>query len=185
MDKLNVFEAGILVFIQDNLRTPAGNAVMPLFSLVNEAGILAIITVLALTIWKKYRNCGMTAMLTLISEVLAVNVIIKPIVARVRPYDVNTALTILGIKPSDASFPSGHTGAAFAVAFAMLFTMPKKWGIPAIIVASLISLSRLYCGVHYPTDVLAALLIALVAAILMNKFVYPKITEFLKRKGWI
>lgn len=183
MGDWNLTESGILVWIQDYLRNPVFDMMMPFLSLINEAGAVAILTVLVLLIWKKYRNCGVTAASSLLTEFILINIIIKPLVDRIRPYDVNAALTYLGHKPSDASFPSGHTGAAFAVAFVMLFTMPKKIGIPATVLAGLIAFSRLYNGVHYPTDVLGALIIATITSILMTKLVHPRITAFIEKKN--
>ena len=58
-------------------------------------------------------------------------------------------------EPSDWSFPSGHATASFAAAWALFRLAPKKVGVPALLLAILIALSRLYVGVHYPTDVLA------------------------------
>lgn len=183
MDNLNLIESEALLWIQEHLRNPIMDIIMPLFSYSNEAGAIAILTVLVLLIWKKYRNTGVTAAASLAAEFVVVNWILKPIIDRIRPYDVNTALEFLGHKPSDASFPSGHTGAAFAVAFVMLFTMPKKFGIPATIVATLIAISRMYNGVHYPTDVLGALIIATITSFAMIKLVYPKITAFIVKKS--
>ena len=80
---------------------------------------------------------------------------LKNVVARTRPYEVVEGLTRLIEKQSDYSFPSGHTAASFAAAVILFLQLPKKYGIPALILAVLISFSRLYLGVHYATDVLA------------------------------
>ena len=63
----------------------------------------------------------------------------------------------------DFSFPSGHTCASFAAAFALYKTLPRRWGIACLVLAALISLSRLYVGVHYPSDVLGGAAVGIFA----------------------
>jgi undecaprenyl-diphosphatase len=91
--------------------------------------------------------------------------ILKPLVARIRPCDVNTAVQLLIARPTDYSFPSGHTAASFAATFALYFSRKKLW-IPAIGLAVLISFSRLYLYVHYPTDILAGVMIGIIMGFL-------------------
>ena len=85
----------------------------------------------------------------------------KNLSARIRPFNADPTFENLygifnGFK--DWSFPSGHTSASFAAALAIILWDRKK-GIPAVILAALIAVSRLYLTVHYPTDVLASLLL--------------------------
>ena len=91
------------------------------------------------------------------------NVFIKNLVARTRPFDVNTAVQLLVAKPRDYSFPSGHTSASFAAACALVRTLPQKWGTVCMILAGVIALSRLYVGVHYPSDVLGGMVVGIFA----------------------
>ena len=165
MNALNELEVLVLLFVQENLRSPALTAIMRCITVLGNGGLIAIATTLLLIAMKRYRRVGLACAASLLMEFLLVNLLLKNIVARIRPYVVSDALTVLTNIPHDFSFPSGHAGSVFAVAAVMLCWMPRKWGIPAILLASLIALSRLYVGVHYPTDVLVAVLIGCLTAI--------------------
>lgn len=88
--------------------------------------------------------------------------------------------TMLVKLPSDSSFPSGHTSASVAAAVA-IFTLNKKWGIPAVVLAVLIGVSRLYLTVHFPTDVIAGLLLGIIYGIgayfITSKLIYKNKTS--------
>lgn len=183
MDGWNQIEASVLLWIQENIRTELLDQVMIFLSAINNTGIIAIITVGLLLIWRRYRHVGATAAASLLAEFVLVNVLIKNIVQRIRPYDVNEQLILLGDKPGDFSFPSGHTGAAFAVAIVIYLCMPRKYGASALIVAGMIALSRLYNGAHYPTDVLGALVIAIITGVLAWKYVFPAASKYVQKTG--
>ena len=93
------------------------------------------------------------------------NLILKNLVARTRPYEVIDGLHLMVPKAVDLSFPSGHTGSSFATAVVMFIMLPKKYGVPALIYAFLMGFSRLYIGIHYPTDVLCGGIIGTLVAI--------------------
>ena len=115
-------------------------------------------------------------------DVLLCNVMLKPLVGRMRPFTVNTGMELLINAPKDFSFPSGHTAASFAAAFALLFVKNKLW-IPSMILASLIAFSRLYLYVHYPTDVLAGILLGLIVGVAANvicRLAEPHIRKIIK-----
>jgi undecaprenyl-diphosphatase len=89
------------------------------------------------------------------------NLSLKPLVARVRPFDAKPLLDTLLIRPpTDFSFPSGHTMCSFA-AGVIIFYMNKKIGIFALILSSFIGFSRLYLYVHYPSDVFCGMAIGI------------------------
>lgn len=96
------------------------------------------------------------------------NLFLKPVVARVRPFDINTAIDILIKKPLDFSFPSGHTMSSFAAATVLIY-MDKKIGAISLILATIIGFSRLYLYVHYPSDVVIGLLIGVLLGIISIK----------------
>ena len=115
---------------------------------------------MALTIHKKTRPLGIAVILSMVLELVCCNLILKPLVARTRPFEINRTVELLVAKPLDYSFPSGHTGCSFAVASALFFCRSRGWA-PACVLSILIAFSRLYLYVHFPTDVLAGLLLGL------------------------
>ena len=152
------FEFAILDFIQNNIRCGILDFIMPKITALGNAGILWILLTLVFLISKKYRKTGIVMMIALILDLLFCNIILKPVVARTRPYDINTAVTLLINKPGDYSFPSGHTAASFASIAAMYFTKTQYRTI-ALLLGIIIAFSRLYLYVHFPTDVLGGAII--------------------------
>lgn len=151
---ISASEGDILIWIQNNIRQEWLTPIMKFITSLGNAGIIWIVLSILLLCIKKTRKVGIMCAMALILSLIVNNLILKPIVARTRPYEVIPDLKLLVKKEVDYSFPSGHTGSSFAAGVVMLLKLPKKWGIPAFILAVTIALSRLYVGVHYPTDVL-------------------------------
>lgn len=175
-------EFSILDFIQNQFRTPFGDFVMLLISKLGNGGIIWLVLSGLLCVFPKYRKAGVTMLTALALDVLLCNVMLKPLVGRMRPFTVNTGMELLINAPKDFSFPSGHTAASFAAAFALLFVKNKLW-IPSMILASLIAFSRLYLYVHYPTDVLAGILLGLIVCVAANvicRLAEPHIRKIIK-----
>ena len=154
----------ILLQIQQHLRTDMLTPLMKFVTFLGNGGWFWILCAVVLLAIPKTRKTGYAAVLSLIFGVIVTNLLLKNIVARPRPFAEIEALIPLIAKPTDFSFPSGHTTASFAVALVMLRTLPKKIGIPAVVLAALVAFSRLYLGVHYPTDVLAGFVVALMGS---------------------
>lgn len=157
----------ILDFIQTHLRSAVGDVIMPLISKLGNGGAIWILLAIVLCCIPKYRKTGIILVAALITDVLLCNVILKPLVARPRPFLFNSDIKLLIPPPTDFSFPSGHTAVSFTSAFTLLFSKNKLW-IPSMILASLIGFSRLYLYVHYPTDVFVGVLLGLIIGILVN-----------------
>ena len=161
-------DLSILDWIQAHLRCGALDFLMPLITLFGEDGIFWIALTLILLAIPKTRRLGGAMFFTLLLDYLTCNLIIKPLVARPRPWiwrpGLEMELAKLTELPTDFSFPSGHTAASFAAASALLFSK-TRWGIPAVILAALVGMSRLYLYVHYPTDVLCGALLGLLCGL--------------------
>lgn len=166
----------ILNWIQ-NWHTPVGNVVMTNISRAGDGGMIWILLAVVLLVYPKTRKAGLAVALALVLDLLICNGIIKPLVARPRPYDINAGVDLLISRPWGFSFPSGHTAAAFAAATALCF-QKNKLRIPALILAFLIGFSRLYLYVHFPTDILGGIVLGVIlgasASFLTNKIVAAK-----------
>ncbi len=168
-------EIEILDFIQ-TLRTPFGDWFFPLVTKLGNAGIIWIILALILLIIPKTRKYGAIVAIALIADLILCNGILKNLVARTRPFDVNTAVELLIKKPTDYSFPSGHTAAAFAAVTGLFLTKQKKLWIPSLVLALILAFSRLYLYVHYPTDILGGMVVGIISGCI-GYFVVKKLEK--------
>lgn len=155
-------ELKILDLIQ-GIRTPLSDAVMCLITKLGNAGMLWIVLAAILLLIPKTRKTGVAVMAALCIDLVLCNGILKPLVGRIRPCDINTQVSLLIARPDDFSFPSGHTAASFAVVAALYLSGEKKLWKPAFAIACLIAFSRLYLYVHYPTDILGGVFAGLAA----------------------
>ena len=166
IDTLLKIDSDILLWIQDNLRAGWLDPIMTFITYLANGGALWIGICVLLLILKKTRTTGLVCSCSLAATFLINNIILKNVIARTRPYEAVERLNRIIGAQSDYSFPSGHSGASFAVAVVMFMEMPKKYGVPALIVAVLIAFSRLYVGVHYPSDVIAGVLTGTIYAVI-------------------
>lgn len=180
MNSLNFFEIGILDWIAENCRCEFLDAVLPVITKFADKGIGWIILALVLICFKKTRKAGFMMGAALVFGLVIGNGILKNVIARIRPYDVNPFAVVLVPRLTDYSFPSGHTLASFEAAGVLMMTHRKTLGYPALVLAIIIALSRLYIYVHYPTDVLAGIVLGLLFAYLgylLVNFIYKKLDE--------
>lgn len=159
LDGLLALDGGILLWIQETLRG-ALDPVFIAYTHLGDAGVLWIVLCLGLLLFPRTRRAGLAGLTALLLGLLCTNVALKHLVGRARPW-----LTVEGLAPLIAegdpnSFPSGHSCAAFAAASAWCRTLPRRWMRGAgLALAVLMALSRLWVGVHFPSDVLAGALV--------------------------
>lgn len=170
------FDLPILQWIAAHIRCTFLDVFMPAVTVLGNSGIFWIILAVLFLCIPKYRKMGLGMGAALLLGLVFCNLILKPLCARIRPYDLmelnGSVIDLLIAAPHDFSFPSGHTAASFEAATVM-FLHNKKLGIPALILASLIAFSRLYLYVHYPTDVIFGLILG-VALGFLGKFLVGK-----------
>lgn len=158
-------ELSILDWIQ-TLHTPFLDKIMVFITRLGDAGIIWILLSIVLLLIPKTRKSGAVMVVALVVDVLLCNIVLKNLVARTRPYDVNTGVHLLVAKLHDYSFPSGHTAASFASVTALYLAGEKKLWKFALVLACLIAISRLYLYVHYPTDVFGGILFGVISGYL-------------------
>lgn len=159
----------ILDFIQENIRNAFLDPVMAVLGYLGEAGAVWIILGIVLLFFRKTRPAGVCMLAAMALGYLIGDIGIKHLVARPRPFLVNTDVDLYINAPTSHSFPSGHSTASFA-AVTSLFGMlkEKRWiAYSALGLAILIVFSRLYNYVHYPSDVLCGILLGVICGLVM------------------
>lgn len=169
MNIIQNIDFDILNFIQNNICNPILDDIMTIITKLGNSGAIWIAIAVVLLFIKKYRKYGVIMLIALLINYIIGNLFMKNVFERTRPYDINNSINILINKPTDYSFPSGHTSSAFVGAVVLLY-MNKKIGIMATILAILIAFSRLYLYVHFPSDVLCGFILGTIVAICTVKY---------------
>ena len=173
MDTLMHMQALFLLFLQDTIRTPLLTRILEFTTDLGNMGFVWVVPALLLLFRKKTRPLGIAVLTSLVLSLLITNGVLKNLVKEARPFVTYPEIIplVTHVSASSYAFPSGHASASFAAAPLFFHYLPKKFGIPALILAFLVSFSRLYLGVHYPLDVLAGVVIGLGCAWLAVKMV--------------
>ena len=181
------FDLPILDWIQSNLQSGFMDFIMPIITVFGDDGIFWIAWSVLLLLFPKTRKTGLGMGFALLMGLVVCNLTLKPLVGRIRPYDLQWELfgkeiVLLTGRMHDFSFPSGHTIASFEAA-TVLLKNSKKMGIPAMILAVLIAFSRLYLYVHYPTDVIFSVFAGIAIAFLGDWLAGKVMKKFPGKKG--
>ena len=150
-----IWEGEILLWLQNELRCGVLDVFFTFYTRLGDAGLVWIVLSLGMLCHPKTRKAGLLGLGAMLMGLVCTNLILKPMVQRLRPWLVVEGLSALVAEGDPHSFPSGHTCAAFAAATAWWGNLPKRWmAHGALVLAALMGFSRLYVGVHFPSDVL-------------------------------
>ncbi len=142
---------------------------------LGNGGVVWIAIAVLLMINKKYRKIGFIVLGALTISAVLGEGIFKHLIQRIRPCADIPAINMLIAKPLSYSFPSGHSASSFAAA-AVLANYFKKYKFIFFGLAFLIAFSRLYLYVHYPTDVLAGIILGLICS-KVSIYIFSKINK--------
>lgn len=166
------FELKILDAIQ-NIRNPFLDGLMVNISSLGNVGIIWIGFIIIMLGTKEYKTTAKLIIVAFLANLIIVNLLVKNIVDRTRPYELVNNFKLLIPPLSDGSFPSGHS--SFAASFASItFFMGKTKLIKyfPLTLAILIAFSRLYLYVHFPSDVISGLVIGFLISAFTMKFYF-------------
>ncbi len=162
----------ILNFIQSHFHNGFTDFFFPAVTVLGNAGFIWVVAGICLICSKKYRPYGVMLLAALMLTHTVGEEILKPLIARPRPFSVICGYRLLIAAPHGYSFPSGHAGSSFAAAF-ILCRANRKFTVPSFSLALLISVSRVFLFVHYPSDVFAGAILGVLCASFIC-FLYKK-----------
>lgn len=177
LETLTQIEEIILLWVQENVRNPIINKFFIFITKLGDAGFIWIILSFILLCKKKTRKLGVMCLTALVCSFFVNNLILKNVIERKRPFEHNPELISVIEKPKDYSFPSGHTASSFSVGLLLYRHLKKQYGIVAMVLAVLITISRLYLGVHYPSDILCGMISGIFMAFFGERIVDKRVRK--------
>lgn len=145
LDDLMVFSATYLIYV------------------VMAGALLVGLPLLRRHDWTPLAAAAATAGLSFALGLIASRVFFEP-----RPFTTHPDIVLLIPHAAGKSFPSDHATAAFALGFAVLTFLSRRWGLVLLLAAAMIGVARVYAGIHYPGDIVGSAVISLVAVLVVR-----------------
>lgn len=166
LNKIYKQDVAILKAVNTSLNCRALDIIMPIITYLGSTIFSILFTLIS--IFHSDRTIHLLGLKTCITLMISsfISKLIKESVNRIRPFLKIKNLNIKKIGIDEYSFPSGHTCAAFSIAVTVSLFFPNIT-ITAIALASCVGVSRMYLGVHYPTDVLAGTFLGSITSFLV------------------
>ena len=157
-EKLKRFDNYFIELINNKMKTRHLDSFM--YRVTNLGGVLFTSLIVVFIMFFGSNRNEYLGLEILVSLMLTQSIVysLKAILSRERPYKIIEHLNTFGIEMKDYSFPSGHSAASFSIATSIALNMPRL-SICVFALAMIIGISRIYLGVHYPTDVAAGLIL--------------------------
>lgn len=165
-DALLPFDTAVLDFIQTHLKCEFLDPIMLIITYLGEKGALFLAAGIVMLFFRKTRTTGILVLASIALAFVVGELGLKTLIARPRPFTVRPDIVLSIDIPSGTSFPSGHSSSVFA-GTTVLLARDKRFGIPALVVALLVVFSRLYYYVHYPSDIIAGMLLGILSAVVL------------------
>ena len=165
---LGALDTKVFYFVNKGLSCRVLDNVMPIVTFLGSGEFIFALAILLLLVFrKKDKAIGGILILAGLTVSYYATSVIKNLAGRPRPFiglaDVNCMVAEQGF-----SFPSGHATAAFMAAFILARYFKRPFWL--FFLASLVAVSRVYLGVHYPIDVIAGSCLGLALGYVLSKF---------------